>query len=200
MPIGTIHCRAARWVAAFGCGFNRNLNERRLLVADSIGHSITTIVQQGELGYREPQETYFVRVCQAQKWCAYRSLGFSSEHAATIFRCQVICWFLATLESDLWILSRKIRFCIIEESLAALRALVLSFVATGIVHDLVMMAVRQEVAFLFTPWFLFLGIGVVLSKVMGMDIGASSWRLRAVFHSTYLSACLALAFLIFTVR
>ena len=79
-------------------------------------------------------------------------------------------------------------------------ALVLTFVFTGIVHDLVTMAVRQEVAFLFTPWFLFLGIGVVLSKATGMDISASSWRLRAVFHSTYLGVCLALTFLVFTVR
>ena len=79
-------------------------------------------------------------------------------------------------------------------------ALVLTFVVTGIVHDLVTMAVRQEVAFLFTPWFLFLGIGVVLSKVIGMDISTSSWRLRAVFHSTYLGVCLVLAFLAFTIR
>jgi len=79
-------------------------------------------------------------------------------------------------------------------------ALVLTFVVTGIIHDIVTMAVRQDLAFLFTPWFLFLGIGVVLSKVTGMDIGARSWRLRAAIHSIYLGVCLALAFLVFTVR
>ena len=79
-------------------------------------------------------------------------------------------------------------------------ALILTFVVTGIVHDVVTMAIRQDVAFLFTPWFLFLGIGVVLSKATGMDIGARPWRLRAVFHSTYLGVCLALAFLVFAVR
>jgi len=79
-------------------------------------------------------------------------------------------------------------------------ALVLTFIVTGITHDLVTIAVRQNVAFLFTPWFLFLGIGVVLSKVTKMNIGASSWRLRAVIHSTYLGVCLALTFLVFTVR
>jgi D-alanyl-lipoteichoic acid acyltransferase DltB (MBOAT superfamily) len=78
-------------------------------------------------------------------------------------------------------------------------ALVLTFVVTGIVHDLVTMAVRQDVAFLFTPWFLFLGIGVVLSKVTKMDIGASSWWWRAAINSTYLGVCLALAFLTFKV-
>jgi D-alanyl-lipoteichoic acid acyltransferase DltB (MBOAT superfamily) len=79
-------------------------------------------------------------------------------------------------------------------------ALILTFVVTGIIHDVVTMAVRQDVAFFFTPWFLFLGIGVVLSKMTGMDIGACSWKLRAVFHATYLGVCLALAFVVFTVR
>lgn len=79
-------------------------------------------------------------------------------------------------------------------------ALVLTFVVTGIIHDLVTMAVRGELAFLFTPWFLFLGIGVVLSRLLAMDIGARSWWLRATLHFTYLLGCLSLAFLVFTVR
>jgi D-alanyl-lipoteichoic acid acyltransferase DltB (MBOAT superfamily) len=79
-------------------------------------------------------------------------------------------------------------------------ALVLTFVVTGIVHDLVTMAVRQDFAFLFTPWFLFLGIGVVLSNLTEMDIGASSWRLRAACHAAYLGACLVLAYICFTIR
>jgi hypothetical protein len=78
-------------------------------------------------------------------------------------------------------------------------ALVLTFVVTGIIHDLVTMAVRRDVAFLFTPWFLFLGIGVVLSKMTRMDIGTRSWRSRALIHSTYLGVCLALTFLVFNV-
>ena len=79
-------------------------------------------------------------------------------------------------------------------------ALVLTFVVTGIVHDLVTVAVRQELAFFFTPWFLFLGVGVALSNLTKMDIGVSPWWMRAVFHATYLGACLTLAFLVFTVR
>ena len=79
-------------------------------------------------------------------------------------------------------------------------SLILTFIVTGIVHDLVTIAVRQDVAFLFTPWFFFLGIGVVLGKIAGMDISASSWRVRATVNSTYLGVCLALAILIFTIR
>jgi D-alanyl-lipoteichoic acid acyltransferase DltB (MBOAT superfamily) len=79
-------------------------------------------------------------------------------------------------------------------------ALVLTFIVTGVIHDLVTMAVRQDVAFLFTPWFLFLGVGVVLSRVAGMDIRAYPWGLRAAIHAVYLSVCLAAAFIVFTIR
>ncbi len=79
-------------------------------------------------------------------------------------------------------------------------SLILTFIMTGIVHDLVTMAVRQDVAFLFTPWVFFLGIGVVLGKTAGMDIAARSWGVRAAAQLTYLGFCLALAILVFTIR
>ena len=78
-------------------------------------------------------------------------------------------------------------------------ALILTFVVTGTIHDAATIAVRQDFAFLFTPWFLFLGLGVVLSKVTKMDIGASPWWRRAAIHSAYLAVCLALTFLTFEV-
>lgn len=46
-------------------------------------------------------------------------------------------------------------------------ALVLTFVVCGTLHDLVTSAVRSSVAFLFTPWFLLLGSGVVLGSRLG---------------------------------
>ena len=78
-------------------------------------------------------------------------------------------------------------------------ALVLTFVVTGIIHDIVTMAVRRDMAFLFTPWFLLLGIGVVVSNTLAMDIGALSWRLRAATHFAYLAGCLVLAIFLFPV-
>ena len=79
-------------------------------------------------------------------------------------------------------------------------ALVITFVVCGAIHDLVTMAVRRDVAFLFTPWFFLLGIGVVLSKATHMDTGRYSWPIRAVINTVYLGACLALAILVFAVR
>lgn len=79
-------------------------------------------------------------------------------------------------------------------------ALLLTFVFTGIIHDAVTMAVRKDVAFLFTPWFFFLGVGVVLAKVVRMDMGGHAWPFRAAAHAGYLAASLGLAFLVFTIR
>jgi uncharacterized membrane protein len=79
-------------------------------------------------------------------------------------------------------------------------SLILTFVVTGVIHDLVTIAVRQDVAFLFTPWFFFLGIGVVLGKAARMDLATSSWAVRAAVNSTYLGVCLVLAILVFTTR
>lgn len=79
-------------------------------------------------------------------------------------------------------------------------ALVLTFVVTGIIHDAVTMAARKDIAFLFTPWFLFLGIGVVIAKMTRMDVGGYPWSVRAAVYSSYLAASLGLAFLVFTIR
>jgi D-alanyl-lipoteichoic acid acyltransferase DltB (MBOAT superfamily) len=80
--------------------------------------------------------------------------------------------------------------------LPAPASLVLTFVACGFVHDLVIMALRQDVAFVFTPWFFYLGIGVVLGKLMNMDLSRFSFGYKAVIHLSYLGACLVLALLV----
>ena len=94
----------------------------------------------------------------------------------------------------------KFVFAPLKKVFPSYAALILTFVVTGIIHDLVTMAVRHDVAFLFTPWFLFLGIGVVLGKVVRMDISEHSQGIRATIHLAYLGGCLALAILVFAIR
>ncbi|GAB3346642.1 acyltransferase [Marilutibacter aestuarii] len=71
-------------------------------------------------------------------------------------------------------------------------ALLATFVACGALHDLVTMAARGAPAFLFTPWFLCLGTGVLLGEAAGMDLSGRPWAIRAAVHAAYLSACLAI--------
>ena len=70
-------------------------------------------------------------------------------------------------------------------------ALVLTFVLCGAVHDLATTAVRGSPAFLFTPWFFLLGLGVVLGRAAGVDFSSRPWIARAGIQLLYLGACLA---------
>jgi len=72
-------------------------------------------------------------------------------------------------------------------------ALIVTFLVCGVVHDLVTMAVRGAPAFLFTPWFFFLGLGVVVSEALGWHTGALSRGGRTAINAAYLVAALALA-------
>ena len=74
-------------------------------------------------------------------------------------------------------------------------ALVFTFVVCGAVHDLVTTLVRGSLAFLFTPWFFFLGLGVVAGRLARMDLGRFPWGVRASANLAYVTTCLGLALL-----
>lgn len=54
------------------------------------------------------------------------------------------------------------------------------------------MAVRGAPAFFFTPWFFFLGVGVLLGRASGLEFSARSWSVRAAVNLMYVLACLAI--------
>ena len=84
----------------------------------------------------------------------------------------------------------------LQRVLPAVVALILTFVVSGGLHDLATMAVRGSVAFLFTPWFFLLGIGVVLGQAAKMDLSGRPWLFRAGVNLAYLIICLGLTLLI----
>lgn len=69
-------------------------------------------------------------------------------------------------------------------------SLILTFGISGALHDLATMAVRRSVAFFFTPWFLLLGLGVLLGRALDMDLSKRPWSFRAAINFTYLLICL----------
>lgn len=74
-------------------------------------------------------------------------------------------------------------------------ALVLTFVVCGAIHDLVATVVRGSLAVLFTPWFFFLGLGVVAGRSVRMDLAHLPWGVRALANLAYIAFCLMLAIL-----
>lgn len=81
-------------------------------------------------------------------------------------------------------------FAPLKLALPPAAALVATFVVCGAIHDLVTMAVRGAPAFLFTPWFFFLGIGVLLGRAAGLDLSGWPWPVRAAANLGYVAACL----------
>lgn len=69
-------------------------------------------------------------------------------------------------------------------------AVIMTFAISGAVHDLATMAVRRSPAFLFTPWFFLLGVGVVLGRLIRLDYSDRPWMVRVAINLTYLVVCL----------
>ena len=72
-------------------------------------------------------------------------------------------------------------------------ALILTFLVSGGIHDLVTTAVRGSPTLLFTPWFFLMSIGVLLGRVADMDLAARPWAFRFVTNLTYVGTCLLAA-------
>lgn len=61
-------------------------------------------------------------------------------------------------------------------------ALVATFAASGLLHDFVIMAMRGELALLFTPWFVLCAMLVVLGDRFGWRIPQKPWATRAALN------------------
>lgn len=70
-------------------------------------------------------------------------------------------------------------------------ALVGTFVVCGAIHDLVTTAARGSAAFLFTPWFFFLALGLLGGRAVRMDLSGQPWLIRATANLAYIIAGLA---------
>ena len=70
--------------------------------------------------------------------------------------------------------------------LPAAIALIVTFVVSGGIHDLVIMALRRSLTFLFTPWFFVLAVGVVLGRAVSMDLSSRNMWVRVGLNLAYL--------------
>ena len=120
-------------------------------------------------------------VCPQKEWCSPRAQAFLAQHAQSLLWGKYIRWLLAPLESDLELLPL---------------ALVLTFSVSGLLHDLVIMAVRSEFVLLFTPWFSFHGIVVVVSEFFGWKFEKLSWSARAAVNLACVGMALMLSILL----
>ncbi|MAU08547.1 MAG: acyltransferase [Anaerolineaceae bacterium] len=87
-------------------------------------------------------------------------------------------------------------FAPIKRFLPAGIALILTFIASGALHDLATTLVRGSLAFFFTPWFFLMSLIVVVEYTLGIDRSDQPFWARVAINLTYIVGCLLLTILI----
>lgn len=72
-------------------------------------------------------------------------------------------------------------------------ATIVTFVVSGALHDLAVSAVKTKVIFFFTPWFLFMGLFVVITHKAGISLKGQHWGIRALFNLALIVSGFAMA-------
>lgn len=73
-------------------------------------------------------------------------------------------------------------------------SLVITFVFCGMLHDAVATLAGWKFVIFFTPWFFFMGLGVVLSNFFKINYSGLFWILRAFINIVYISVCFIIAY------
>ena len=73
-------------------------------------------------------------------------------------------------------------------------SLILTFVFCGFLHDAVIMIIRWDFALLFTPWFLIMGLWLVISEFFKIDYSKYAWIIRASINILIIGSCFILAY------
>lgn len=67
--------------------------------------------------------------------------------------------------------------------------MVCTFIASGLIHDGVTVMIRGETFFLFSIWFMLMGLAVVGSKLFGQDHSQSAWGIRVLINVSIVGLC-----------
>lgn len=73
-------------------------------------------------------------------------------------------------------------------------SLVFTFVVCGFIHDVAIMLFKWKFTLLLTPWFLFMGLSVILSDYAKNDFSKFPWIMRAAINILIILGCLIIAY------
>lgn len=77
-----------------------------------------------------------------------------------------------------------------RRSLPEAVAVLATFLVSGLLHDAAAFLFVRAPTFVVTPWFVLLGVGVLVSRATGMDLSGRPGWWRAATHLTYILGCL----------
>jgi hypothetical protein len=73
-------------------------------------------------------------------------------------------------------------------------SLIITFVVCGFIHDLVVMLLKWKFILFLSPWFLFMGLAVVLGEYAKIDYSRYPWIVRAAINILVVLTCLLMAY------
>ncbi|MFB9293981.1 MBOAT family O-acyltransferase [Persicitalea jodogahamensis] len=72
-------------------------------------------------------------------------------------------------------------------------SLLITFCFCGLLHDLVTLLVRGSTSFLFTIWFILMGAGVLITRLLNHDFSEKKWVVRALINASIIICCFILS-------
>ena len=69
-------------------------------------------------------------------------------------------------------------------------SLLVTFTFSGFLHDLAIMLLIWDIKLLLTPWFLLMGICVILGDYLKIDYSKNPWIIRALINILIIFSCL----------
>ena len=73
-------------------------------------------------------------------------------------------------------------------------SLLITFTFCGFLHDIAIMLLRWNFELLLTPWFLLMGLCLLLSDYTKIEYSKNTWIIRALINSTIIIGCLFVAY------
>ncbi|NMP30871.1 acyltransferase [Thalassotalea sp. M1531] len=71
-------------------------------------------------------------------------------------------------------------------------ATILTFATSGVLHDMAIALVKWQTVFFFTPWFIVMGLAVLVTAKLNITYANYAWHLRAVINTTIIGTTYAL--------
>ncbi len=71
-------------------------------------------------------------------------------------------------------------------------SLLITFIFCGMLHDTITTLLRGEISIFFSIWFLFMGLAVLIAKLLNHNFSRRLWSTRASINLSIISTCLVL--------
>lgn len=73
-------------------------------------------------------------------------------------------------------------------------SIIITFICCGLIHDVVTILFRGQTSFLFSYWFLLMGVAVIISNYFNQNLAQHRWIIRYISNLFIILICLCFAY------